>query len=71
MGRRFRRERLSKSWWNDLPYWYRRSERGGVIGNSRIVPHRYHDEGDNGPTHRREIKRAEKRLWRKEADEEM
>lgn len=71
MGRRFRKDRFSKSWWGDKPYWYRRSKNGGVIGNSRVVPHRYMNEGDNGPAHRREIKRREKRLWRREADEEM
>ena len=71
MGRRFRRDRFSKSWWGSPGYWYRRPERGGVIGNSRIVLGRYQDEGDNGKAHRREIKRREKRLWRREAEEEV
>ena len=65
MGRRFRFER-HESW--AKRYLYRRY--GGVIGNSRIVSHRYQDEGDNGPAHRREIRRAERRLWRGEAKEE-
>lgn len=68
MGRRFRRERFS--YWLDRPYFHKRSKNGGVIGNSRIVPYRYMDENDNGPAHRREIKRREKRLWKKEIEEE-
>lgn len=35
----------------------------GVSGNSRIVPHRYLDEGDNGKTHRREVRRKEREAW--------
>lgn len=65
MGRRFRRERFG-----DWKFWYKRPENGGVIGNSRIIPHRYLDEGDKGKQHRREIKRREERLWRKEARED-
>lgn len=65
MGRRFRKERF-----RDWKFWYSRAKNGGVIGNSRIVPHRYMDEGDKGPALRREIKRREERLWRKEAEEE-
>lgn len=63
MGKRFREER-HKSWGK---YWY---SRGGVIANSRIVS-KWQDEGETGPAHRREIKRREERLWRREADEEM
>lgn len=69
MGQRFRRERFS--WWAPRGYFFRRAKTGGVIGNSKIVPHRYLDEGDNGHAHRREIRRREERLWRREADEEM
>lgn len=69
MGRRFRKGRFS--YWLERPYLYKRSGNGGVIGNSRALPHRYVYEGDNGPAHRREVKRKEERLWRKEADEEM
>lgn len=65
MGRRFRKERF-----RDWKFWHKRSENGGVIGNSRIVSHRYIYEGDRGPALRREIKRREERLWRKEAKEE-
>jgi len=67
MGQRFRRERFS--YWRERGYFFKRSKNGGVIGNSRIVPHRYMDEGDNGPAHRREIKRREKRLWKKEIED--
>lgn len=35
------------------------SGKTGVIGNSHVVSHRYMDEGDKGPSHRREIKRRE------------
>ena len=63
LGKRFRQERF-----NDWKYWFRRSKNGGVSGNSRSLPHRYLDEGDNGPTHRREVRRKETRLWRRELD---
>lgn len=36
------------------------SGKGGVSGGSRIVPHRYMDEGDKGKGHRREIRRKER-----------
>ena len=38
----------------------------GVIANSRIVPHRYADEGDKGKVYRRFIRRREERAWLKE-----
>lgn len=38
----------------------------GVIANSRIIPHRYADEGDKGRLFRRMIRRREERLWLKE-----
>lgn len=62
MGRRFRQAKAKSGW----KYWYR--GRGGVSGGSRIVPHRYMDEGDNGPAHRREIRRRESRFWRRDQD---
>jgi hypothetical protein len=48
----------------------RRSRSGGVSGGSRIVPHRYLDEGDNGPAHRRLIRRLEGRMWRRELEDQ-
>jgi len=36
------------------------SRSSGVSGNSRVLPHRYMDEGDNGKGHRREIRRKER-----------
>ncbi|MET8691761.1 hypothetical protein ABZV65_04350 [Streptomyces bauhiniae] len=41
----------------------------GVSGSSRIIPHRYPDEGDRGPNFRRQIRKREDALWRKEASE--
>lgn len=41
----------------------------GVSANSRIMPHRYADEGDKGRTFRRLIRRRETRLWRRELGE--
>lgn len=43
----------------------------GVSANSRILPHRYADEGEKGKGHRREIRRKEETLWRAEAVQEM
>jgi hypothetical protein len=43
----------------------------GVIANSRVLPHRYADEGEKGPLLRREIRRKERALWLAEAFEEM
>jgi hypothetical protein len=43
---------------------------GGVSGNSRVLPHRYLDEGDNGPAHRRLIRRLEGRMWRREVEDQ-
>lgn len=60
MGRRFRRER-HKSWGK---YWFSRT---GVSANSRIVS-RWQDEGETGQPLRREIRRREERLWRKEIE---
>jgi len=50
--------------------WHRRFKRNsGVSGNSRILPNRYMDEGDNGRQHRRQIRRTEARLWRRELED--
>lgn len=38
----------------------------GVSANSRIVNHRYADEGDKGKWYRRFIRRREERFWRRE-----
>lgn len=43
----------------------------GVMGNSRILAHRYMDELDNGRWHRREIRRKERAAWMAEAIAEM
>jgi hypothetical protein len=43
----------------------------GVSGNARILPHRYVDELDNGSMHRRQIRRAEARMWLAEWREEQ
>jgi hypothetical protein len=42
----------------------------GVMGASRILPHRYADEGDSGAWFRRLIRRREKAFWQVEADED-
>lgn len=47
------------------------SGKTGVIGSSRVLPHRYMDEGDKGKGHNRHIKRLERALWRSEALEEL
>jgi hypothetical protein len=47
------------------------SRNSGVMGNSRILPHRYMDELDNGRQHRREIRRKENVMWKAEAFSEM
>lgn len=38
----------------------------GVIGSSRLLPHRYADEGDKGRAFRRTIRRLENVQWRQE-----
>lgn len=43
----------------------------GVSANSRVLPHRYADEGDKGQQHRREIRRKERTLWESEAYAEL
>lgn len=43
----------------------------GVSANSRILPHRYADEGDKGQGHRREIRRKERAQWQREAYAEL
>jgi len=47
------------------------SGKSGVIGNSRVLPHRYMDEGDKGAAHNRHIKRVERAQWLSEALEEL
>lgn len=42
------------------------SGKTGVIGSSRMLPHRYMDEGDKGKGHNRHIKRLERALWQRE-----
>ena len=42
------------------------SGKTGVIGSSRMLPHRYMDEGDKGKGHNRHIKRLEKRMWQQD-----
>ncbi|MFF9785617.1 hypothetical protein [Streptomyces nigrescens] len=41
-----------------------RNARTGTVG-SKALPHRYGDEGEKGPRHRRQIRRREERLWRR------
>lgn len=48
---------------------HRRRSRG-VSASSRIVPHRYRDEGDKGRPFRRLIRRREERLWRREVGDD-
>ena len=43
----------------------------GVSANSRILPHRYADEGDKGTGHRREIRRKERVQWLQEWQQEQ
>lgn len=43
----------------------------GVSANSRILPHRYADEGDKGNGHRREIRRKERAQWLSEWQQEQ
>lgn len=45
-----------------------RGGRGGVSVNSKVLPHRYAAEGDRGQWFRRQIRRAEKRIWKKEIE---
>lgn len=54
-------------------HWHSRKDSGktGVIGSSRMLPHRYMDEGDKGKDHNRHIKRLEKALWLREWVEEQ
>lgn len=50
--------------------WHRKANRAGrpngLLGASRILPHRYRDEGDKGQWFRRVIRRREERFWRRE-----
>ena len=43
----------------------------GVSSGSRILPHRYRDEGDKGKHHRREIRRRETLVWHAEVWEAL
>jgi hypothetical protein len=43
----------------------------GVSASSRVVSHRYADEGDKGKSLRREIKRVERAQWLSEWQEEQ
>lgn len=43
-----------------------RGRNHGVSANSRILPHRYADEGDKGQWFRRVIRRREKAMWVRE-----
>lgn len=43
----------------------------GVIGNSRVLPHRYMDDGDKGAAHNRHIKRLERVQWLSEWQSEQ
>lgn len=43
----------------------------GVSANSRILPHRYADEGEKGQGHRREIRRKERAQWLSEWQQEQ
>lgn len=47
------------------------SRNSGVMGNSKILSHRYAGEGERGPVFRREIRRKENVMWRNEALSEM
>lgn len=53
--------------------WHSRKDSGkaGVIGSSRVLPHRYMDEGDKGKAHNRRIKRVERAQWLSEAMAEL
>ncbi len=42
---------------------------GSVSAGSRVLEHRYADEGDKGGWIRRLVRRRETRLWKKEAGE--
>ncbi|WNI28636.1 hypothetical protein [Streptomyces sp. ITFR-6] len=50
--------------------WHSRKNRAGrpngLLAASRIIPHRYADEGDKGAWFRRIVRRREARLWKKE-----
>lgn len=52
--------------------WHSRSNRAGrpngLLGSSRILPHRYRDEGDKGQWFRRLVRRREERMWRREEE---
>lgn len=52
--------------------WHSAKDSGktGVIGSSRMLPHRYMDEGDKGKGHNRHIKRLERSLWQREWEDE-
>lgn len=43
----------------------------GVSGNSHILSHHYADELENGPAHRREIRRKERSAWLREWQDEI
>lgn len=63
----FRREPVAGS---GRSRWHSRKNRpgkaNGVSASSRIVSHRYADEGEKGPSLRREIRRKERRFWTRE-----
>lgn len=46
------------------------AKRHGVSSSSRIIPHRYADEGDKGPWFRRLIRQREEAFWRREVTRE-
>lgn len=50
--------------------WHSRENRAGkpngLTGASRVIPHRYADEGDKGAWFRRLVRHREERQWLKE-----
>lgn len=45
---------------------YHRTTQGGVSASSKVVSHRYADEGEKGRSMRRLVRRREERLWKRE-----
>ncbi|QDP44265.1 hypothetical protein KGG70_gp19 [Streptomyces phage Celia] len=49
---------------------YHRTKQGGVSASSRVIEHRYADEGEKGRWIRRLVRRRETRLWKRESRED-
>lgn len=54
--------------WRSAYHNRRAGKPSGVSARETYLPHRYMDEGDKGPGHRRAIRRLSNKAWRSEVE---